>query len=204
MVGTIIPIVNGARTQGRISIAHWLHLVGAVAGGAGIGAALGAAGSAARAATAPAGALVLVPAGTIAAIYSARELGIVSVPMPQFHRQVPAWWRYRYQPNIAAFLYGIGLGVGVATFVRVATLYVVLAWVAFAGDPASGALAMGLFGAARALPVVWLGNTLATADEGFAVMTFLNRWELVVHLVNGVLLAWAAATIWLVATRAGL
>jgi hypothetical protein len=194
MVGTIVPIVYGERSRGGAGIAHWFHFGGAVIGAVAAGTVFGLVGSIMRLVAQPGVAVVLAGVGAVALIYSLRELGLADVPMPQFHRQVPTSWRYRYRPNVAAVLYGVGLGVGVATFVRVATLYVVLTWIVLVGDPVLGGLALSAFGALRGLPIVWFGQRLNSLEEGFAVTTLLNRWELVVHLANGFLLSWAGAS----------
>jgi hypothetical protein len=195
MVGTIVPIVYGERSRGRIAVAHWLHLGGALVGAAAAGMVLGLLGWAIQSLAHTSPAVIVAAAGTVALAYSLRELGLADVPMPQFHRQVPTSWRYRYPPNVAALLYGVGLGTGVATFVRVATLYVVLIWIVLVGDPVFGALAMLPFGAMRGLPIVWFGQTLNSLEEGFAMTTLLNRWGLVVHIANGLLLSWVGASL---------
>ena len=193
MIGTVLPIVYGDRERGRLGIAHWLHAVGSVSGGVAVGAAFGSLGVAVALLIDVSAATMLLIVGAVAAAYSLRELGLFDVPMPQVHRQVPASWRRRYPANVVAFLYGVGLGAGVGTFVRVATLYVIIVWIILAASPAEGAILMGAFGAARGLPIVWLGHELTSVEQGFAVSRLLDNWEVVTHFINGVLLSWAAA-----------
>src|SRR4029453_15438710 len=64
---------------------------------------------------APWGVAGAVLVGASAAAYLAREFG-APVPVPQLRRQVPDWWRTFFPPNVAAFLYGIGLGPGFLTY----------------------------------------------------------------------------------------
>jgi hypothetical protein len=88
----------------------------------------------------------------LAALAEARGLPIV----PQVRRQLPEHWRRVMPMPLAAFLYGVLLGVGFTTFVLSFGVWA-LAGISFAvGDPAVGA-AIGLaFGAGRAIPVLLL------------------------------------------------
>jgi hypothetical protein len=86
----------------------------------------------------------------LAALAEARGLRIV----PQIRRQVPEHWRRVMPLPLAAFGYGILLGLGFTTFVLSFGVWA-LAGISFAlGDPVAG-VAIGLsFGAGRALPVL--------------------------------------------------
>ncbi len=86
----------------------------------------------------------------LAALAEARGARIV----PQIRRQVPEHWRRVMPLPLAAFLYGILLGLGFTTFVLSFGVWA-LAGISLAlGEPSTG-IAIGLaFGAGRALPVV--------------------------------------------------
>jgi hypothetical protein len=88
----------------------------------------------------------------LAAIAEARGLPIV----PQVRRQLPEPWRRLMPMPVAAFLYGILLGLGFTTFVLSFGVWA-LAGISFAvGDPVAG-IAIGLaFGAGRAIPILAL------------------------------------------------
>ena len=88
----------------------------------------------------------------LAAIAEARGLPIV----PQIRRQLPEHWRRVMPMPVAAWLYGILLGLGFTTFVLSFGVWA-LAGISFAvGDPAAG-IAIGVaFGAGRAIPVLGL------------------------------------------------
>jgi hypothetical protein len=88
----------------------------------------------------------------LAALAEARGLPIV----PQVRRQLPEHWRRLMPMPVAAFLYGMLLGLGFTTFVLSFGVWA-LAAISFAvGEPAAG-VAIGLaFGAGRAIPVLAL------------------------------------------------
>lgn len=163
MVETISPVVHGGRNR-----SYWLsigmHVLGATVAAAAFGAVLGGLGALAGAPWNAAGVVVIVIA---AAIYSAREA--FALPLPTFDRkqQVPEWWRTFYSRPVASFLYGVGLGVGFATYLTFGT-FVVVALAAFvSGHAGMGALLSGAFGAARSLAVALAGgaDTDAIADR---------------------------------------
>jgi hypothetical protein len=116
------------------------------------------------------GAVVVVAA---AALYVARELG-APVPVPQLRRQVPDWWRTFFPPNLAAFLYGLGLGPGFLTYLGHGTV-VVVAVAAFAsGRPLLGAAVLAPFGLARGLgPVLAFG--VRSPGDAAALVERLDR-----------------------------
>src|SRR5215210_6058237 len=117
MVETISPVVYGTRARWISALA--LHAVGAAATAAAFGAAIAAAGAVAV--------VVLV------AVYGARELVGLPIPVPQLRRQVPDWWRTYFGRPFAAFLYGAGLGVGFLTYLGHGTLLVVAVGIAATG-----------------------------------------------------------------------
>src|ERR687892_220926 len=130
MAQTITPVVHGGRGA-RWAKVIALHLVGATASAALLGAALGAAGAALGAPWGLLGAAVVV---TVAGAYGLRELVGLPVPIPELRRQVPEWWRSAFSPGTAGALYGVGLGFGFATHLRHGTLVAVAAaWLAAGG-----------------------------------------------------------------------
>jgi hypothetical protein len=107
----------------------------------------------------------------VAAIAEARGVRVV----PQIRRQLPEGWRRALPMPLAAFGYGVLLGLGFTTFVLSFGVWA-LAGVSLAiGEPAIGA-AVGLaFGIGRALPVCLLAP-LADRPLGVrAVETMANR-----------------------------
>ena len=151
MVETIGPSGHtGGRRTTTAALAAFVP--GALAGGVATFAALAALGglvhgAGGRVAYGIAAVIALLAAGA-----EARGLPIV----PQVRRQLPEHWRRVMPMPVAAFLYGILLGLGFTTFVLSFGVWA-LAGISFAvGDPAVGA-AIGLaFGAGRAIPVLLL------------------------------------------------
>jgi hypothetical protein len=155
MVQTITPVVHGGR-RSRWSGTVALHALGAVVSAGAFGAALGIGGSLLGAPWGTAGGLLVVG---LALLYTARELFDLPIPIPDRRRQVPEWWRTTFSTRTAAFLYGLGLGIGFLTYLRFGTLVVVSSVAVGSGDPVAGAVVLAPFGLARGLSVavVWAG-----------------------------------------------
>jgi len=165
MVETITPVVHGGR-RSRWAIVLGLHVAGAAVAAGAFGAALGATGSALGA---PWGAAGLVAIAGVGALYLAREAFGLPIPVPQLRRQVPDWWRTYFPFAPAAFLYGMGLGVGFFTFLAHGTLVVVSAAALAGGKPTLGAILLAPFGLARGLSAVVAMRT-RTTEEGAALV----------------------------------
>jgi len=170
MVETITPVVHGGR-RGGWSVALALHTTGATLAAAAFGAALALAGAALGA---PWGRTGFALVAGLAALYLAAEVLELRVPVPQMRRQVPDWWRTFFPLAPAAFLYGVGLGVGFLTYLAHGTLVVVAAAAIASGRPAAGAALVGAFGLARGLNA---GVALRTrsSEEGALLVASLAR-----------------------------
>ncbi|HSB09064.1 MAG TPA: sulfite exporter TauE/SafE family protein [Blastocatellia bacterium] len=192
MVGTILPIVYGDRQQGKRPVSLWLHTLGYVIGGAAVGGMFGVIGAAlpVHRLHIERGLVALLVTGSICLLYSLRELHLVDIPTPQFYRQVPETWRFHFQPKVAALLYGLGLGVGLATRIPVSTFYAVVLWAVLVGSPPLGMLGMAIFGFGRALPLLCAVPFL---DDSEAAVRFqsLNRLKPAVQVLNGIALGFA-------------
>jgi uncharacterized membrane protein YphA (DoxX/SURF4 family) len=103
---------------------------------------------------APWGAAGLWAVGGVAAVYAVRELLGLPIPLPDRKAQVPEWWREHFGPGAAAFLYGLGLGVGFLTYLRHGTLVAVATLAVVDGSPLLGAAIVVPFGIARGLSVL--------------------------------------------------
>jgi hypothetical protein len=191
MAQTITPVVHGGRRR-RWAATLAFHVLGATLSAGALGAMLGGAGLAIGAPWGPGGLIVVA---TIAGLYALRELARVPIPIPDLRRQVPEWWRTWFSPQAAAFLYGLGLGVGFATHLRHGTLVAVSAAALATGDPLLGALMVAPFGLARsiALAAAWG----ARDQRGVRRLTgVLERFAEtpVPRMLNGTLLAAVVAT----------
>lgn len=158
MVDTIGAAVRGnsdksaARKLWRLGA---LHVTGAAATAALLGATLGGLGSLLGA---PWGTPGVVAVAALAVVYLLREGLELPIPILQRRRQVPDWWRSFYSVPVAAFLYGAGLGVGFLTYLSYGTFVVVAGAALASGSPLVGALLCLPFGLARAVAAVVAGG----------------------------------------------
>src|SRR5215211_2537396 len=169
MVETITPVVHGgSRSRWAVSLA--VHVMGATAAAAVFGSLLAGAGGLLGA---PWGVAGVVLVAVVAAAYVARELG-APVPVPQLRRQVPDWWRTFFPPHLAAFLYGIGLGPGVLTYLGHGTMVAVSVAAVASGRPLVGAAVLAPFGLARGLGPV-LAFDVRSPSDGATLVERLDR-----------------------------
>jgi hypothetical protein len=186
MVETITPVVHGNdRLRYRLSVL--VHIAGGVLSSVLMGAALGALGAGLGMTWSP-GTLIAVAA--VSALYLIREVAAVPVPLPEVRRQVPEWWRTFFSPPTAAFLYGMGLGVGFFTYLRHGTLVGVAVAAFTSGDPLVGILVCSPFGLARGISVL-LGREAKDETEAAALADQIASMgeTLVPRVANSVALA---------------
>ena len=165
MVETICPVVHGTRTW-LISLA--LFAAGATGAAALVGLTLGA--------LLPAGGTAAAAAVAAFALLAAlSELGLLRLPLPQPRRQVPERWRERYPQPLVALLYGAGLGVGFATYLPVATLFVVAAAVVALSGPFAGAAVLAAFGVGRALALAVATARVTSYEQAGCRVELMER-----------------------------
>jgi hypothetical protein len=116
----------------------------------------------------------LAAVAAVAGAYLLRESAGLPLPVPDRRRQVPDWWRSFFSPPVAAFLYGLGLGVGFMTFLGYGTFVAVAMAAAVSGDPLLGALLCAPFGIARGLTVM-ASRRAASAEQAAATVDRLER-----------------------------
>jgi hypothetical protein len=136
---------------------------------------------------------VAVAIACAAALGEARGVRIV----PQVRRQVPEPWRRVLPLPLAAWLYGILLGLGFTTFVLTLAVWALAGMCVALGDPALG-LVIGLgFGIGRALPVVLLAPVARRPFGVRAVALMAERPQLLraLRLADAAGLAACAAAI---------
>ena len=192
MVGTIIPMVHRAKENKISATPLWSFTLGSVLGGTLLGGVLAGAGMLAvraygnRFSATRTQLLALV---IFSALYGLHELSIIHAPVFQFSRQVPRSWTASMSAVRCAFAFGFCLGGAIGTRIPMATFYVISLYAFFSGKVAMGMLVMGLFGFARALPVILLNYGIAPgwADrkEETPFSAVVWRWATPVHLLNG-------------------
>lgn len=108
----------------------------------------------------------LLAAGAVAFVALARELGWLSVPLPQLRRQTRDTWAKSFPGALAAALWGLDLGLVFTTWLTFAGVWLLAAVAFLAGEPGFGAALFGLYWLGRTLSVwlapLWLTSASAT------------------------------------------
>lgn len=153
MLASITPL--GERSRGSSwSVTAFAFALGAVAGGAALGALAGLVGSALPAGWQWRGVLVLL-AAVLALAYDV--LPSHGGP-PSTRRQVNEDWLTRYRGWVHGLGFGAQLGAGVLTMVSSAATYAAIVAGVLSGTLASGAIVGAAFGAVRAVSIVPAGR----------------------------------------------
>jgi hypothetical protein len=156
MVGTISPMVHGARSlQERMAVSG-AHTLGAIMGSSLIGACLSSVGYL--------GSLIIpswfISSETVLLIFLTalilEGLSFFRIPLPESKWRVRRSWMLLPQP-VGSWLFGFVLGLGVATRIPSRAFYALIAWCIFVADPTIGALAFAGYGVGRAIPVLAAG-----------------------------------------------
>jgi hypothetical protein len=153
MLSTITPLAERTRRH-RFGITAIWFLAGAMVGGAtlGVGAALLAALLGATIDLSSSNALAV--AAVLAAVAAASDLRVFGFRIPYHCRQVNELWLNRYRPWVYGAGFGWQVGVGVATFIMTAGVYLMVALAMLTTNPLA-AIGIGvLFGIVRGLAVV--------------------------------------------------
>ncbi len=174
MLGSINPLgERGRRSRWALTVAA--YLLGSLAGGTGVGAALGAIGSV-TVSHLGVGVRTVALAATVA-VGVAWEAGfLTSRPLPGPRRQVDEDWLVRYRGWVYGVSFGFQLGLGVATIVTTASVYAALAAALLTGSVVGGAVVGAVFGLARALPVLG-GRRIRRAGDLLSLDAALRRWD---------------------------
>jgi len=197
MLSTITPLGERGRNHRYASTASWFVL-GAVLGGAtlGVGAALLAIGVGTfdLSPEAALGASALLAAVTIAS-----DLNVGGFRLPSHTRQVNESWLDEFRSWVYGGGFGWQIGVGLATYVTTAAVYLMIGMAALTGDPVVAFLVMTGFGLVRGLAVL-LGRRLTSPERLFALHRRLEELlptaQRAIVLVQAAVLAVAAGAAW--------
>lgn len=185
MVGTIVPIVYGAGTR-RAYGAVVAHSMGLLAGAAALGILLWFVYSGFLASTSLATVAAVVP--IVATAYGLHHLGIIRLPIPTLHNQVPARWRASRRPRLVALVYGLGLGVGILTHVRSATFYFACLMAMIVGDPFLAIGVMAAYGLGRLLPLASYALRAEDLRSAYRLNDAVLRRRAFIEYVNALVL----------------
>jgi cytochrome c biogenesis protein CcdA len=186
MVGTIGPMVYGKTFAGR-SLRVAVYAGASVFGAAVVGASIGLIGKSVRAVEASRMQNLSLACFSLCCFFlSLHELRLISLPLPQFPRQVPKTWRRLSTLGIC--LYGSILGAGIGTRIPTSSYYALIVGIFLMGRIWYGTVAMIVFGLARAMPIcIFAAMEIQQAEES---LTSLFKIQELVHIVNGALLLW--------------
>ena len=171
MLSTITPLAEASRGRRFRSTATWF-VVGALVGGATLGA-----GAALAAALIGAldlsGTVLLGLAAAAAALAVACDARLGGLRTPGHIRQVNEDWLERYRSWVYGAGFGWQIGVGLATYIMTAAVYLTVVLAGLTGSPLV-ALGIGcLFGLARGLAIL-LGARITTPT---ALVAFHRRFD---------------------------
>jgi hypothetical protein len=197
MLSTITPVGERGRGSRWGSSAAWF-VAGAVVGGAsrGVGGALLAAGVATLDLS---GTTAIAVAALLAAVTLASDLHLGGFRLPSHTRQVNETWLDQFRSWVYGGGFGWQIGVGLATYVTTAAVYLMLALAALTASPVAALAICTGFGLARGMAVL-LGRGLTTPERMMALHRRLE--ELLPAAQRGIVgvqaavLAVAAGTAW--------
>ncbi|HYI61609.1 MAG TPA: hypothetical protein VEW93_07370 [Acidimicrobiales bacterium] len=197
MLSTITPIGERGRNHRYGSTAAWF-IAGAVLGGATL--AFGAALLAAGVAALDLGGTTRVGiAAVLAAITLASDLNLGGFRLPSHTRQVNETWLDQYRSWVYGGGFGWQIGVGLATYVTTAAVYLMIGLAALTASPVAAFVIVTGFGVVRGLAVL-LGRSLVTPqrmlDLHRRLEELLPTAQRAIVLVQAVVLAVAAGAAW--------
>lgn len=168
MLSSITPLSESGRGNRYWATVTWF-LFGAIIGGATLGAlaALGALVVSATEMTSTASAVLVLVAGLITV---ASDLGVGGFRLPANPRQVERTWLDRYRSWVYGLGFGWQLGVGVATYVMSAGVYLMVIAASATGEPLLAMAIITLFGFLRGLAILPAARVRTPAD-----LTALHR-----------------------------
>ena len=197
MLSTITPIGERGRNHRYYATAAWF-VAGAVLGGAtlGLGAALLAVGVDALDIGAEA---ALGTAAVLAAVTIASDLKVGGFRLPSHTRQVNETWLDQFRSWVYGGGFGWQIGVGLATYVTTAAVYLMIAMAALTGSPLVASAIVTGFGLVRGLAVL-VGRDLTTPERLMALHRRLDELlpsaQRAIVAVQAAVLAVAAGAAW--------
>lgn len=195
MLSSLNPVSEAARGNRFWITACW-YVLGALLGGAllGTGAGLAASGLGRLDAS---GTVVWSIALAAALVAVVSDTGLSGRSLPDHPRQVDERWLTKYRRWIYASGYGVQIGVGFATYIMTAAVYLVAVLAVVTGSPAQAFLVCAVFGAVRGLTIVV--SAFARTPEQLravhrrlaALATSSLRVAIAAEIVVGTVAAWA-------------
>jgi hypothetical protein len=197
MLSQITPIAEVGRGNRFGRTAAWF-VIGAVLGGATLGAIMAVGAALARAAGVSAvAALVVIAAGAL--VTAALDARALRAAPPFLRRQVNEDWLANYRPWVYGGGFGWQIGVGVATYIMTAAVFLLIGVGVLGASPWFAVAIAVIFGLVRGLAVL-LGAPLRSLAALHAFHRRFQAWAepvrlavVGVQLAVAVIAAWAAA-----------
>jgi hypothetical protein len=162
MLSTITPMSERAKGHSYRRTASWF-VVGAVAGGVILGGVSALVAIAVRLLGPPSLTLAILAVGS-ASLAALSDLAIRGLTLPIHRRQVNERWLDHYRPWVYGAGFGWQIGVGLATYITTAAVYLMVVLAGLTTNPVA-ALAIGAcFGLVRGLAVL-LTRSITTSSE---------------------------------------
>jgi len=187
MLSTITPLGEAGRKHRYASTAAWFVL-GAVLGGATLAAGTAVLAAGVHALDLDVSTRVAL-AAILAAVTLASDLNIGGFRLPSHTRQVNETWLDQYRSWVYGGGFGWQIGVGLATFVTTAAVYLMIVLAALTASPVAAFAVVTGFGLVRGLAVL-LGARLTTTERLFALHRRME--ELLPAAQRGIVLVQAA------------
>ena len=173
MLSAMTPVSEQGRGYRWGGTMAWF-IVGSIAGGATLGLAL-ALGALIVGATSFSVAASAAVVAVVALVCAASDLRVGGFHLPLHYRQVNEVWFATYRRWVYASGYGWQLGVGVATFITTAAIYLMIAAAALTGEPLMAFGSGVAFGAIRALAIL-PARSLTSIDAIRRLHERLEAW----------------------------
>jgi hypothetical protein len=195
MLATVTPLAERGRGHRYRSTAAWFIAGGAV-GGAALGLLMAALALGVRA-VGPSAVALAVVACSVALVAAASDARLGGFHLPFHSRQVNERWLDQFRPWVYGAGFGWQIGAGLVTYIKTASLYLMIVLAALTASPAT-ALAVGtLFGLVRGLAVLLGRNITSPAALAAFHRRFTSAGPVVLAAVVGceLLVAVAFATV---------
>ena len=162
MLSQLTPVGEASRGYRYRTTATWFVL-GAIVGGATLGALMAALAALVSALGATSTTLLGI-AAALAALGAVVDSGVLGFMPPFFKRQVNEYWLSKYRAWVYGSGFGWQIGAGVTTYIMTTAVFVTIAFGALTAGPFA-ALALGVFfGLARGLAVLLTARSRTTTE----------------------------------------
>ncbi|HEY3673205.1 MAG TPA: hypothetical protein VGN51_19875 [Acidimicrobiia bacterium] len=162
MLSQLTPVGEASRGYRYRTTAAWFVL-GAVVGGATIGAVMAGLAAVVSAIGATSTALLGVAAG-LAVLGATVDTGVLGFMPPFFKRQVNEYWLSKYRAWVYGSGFGWQIGAGVTTYIMTAAVLVTVAFGALTAGPVAAMVLGVFFGLARGLAVLLTARSRSTTE----------------------------------------